>query len=117
MRKGDWQTLFRDLYASIIFVSYKIALISIFVSSIYFMGFTWFSMIFILTAIFFIALMDRELVNFALKRQMAYSPDKQLRKLVSNELNGWYDDPFIDGSIKRERLWENGVWTSQTRPK
>lgn len=65
--------------------------------------------------ILFISIIDRELYNLAMRKIALEPTDALLHKFTSETLNGWYDDPYANGVVNRQREWLNGKWTKNVR--
>ena len=115
LSRTDWRALASSRLAFSLFFVYKLALSLILLAAIIFISNIWFTLLLALVSLIFVVLIDKEIVNYALKLKLYKSNDHRVSKLISDETNGWYDDPFAYGKVGHERYWENGVWTNKTR--
>lgn len=115
--RKSWKKLFTSKRAIAMFLSYKLVLFVIIFASIFLLEAFWLSFALILVSICFVVTIDRELVNYARKERSTNSDDSLIRRIVSSETNGWYDDPYALGKVGQERYWEKGIWTYSTRIK
>ena len=99
------------------FFGYRLVLFLVILASFFMLHWLWLSIAVFLMSICFMAVVDRELVNYAHKRRALKSDNSQIRKLVSEEADGWYDDPFSAGQVGVERYYQKGIWTYSTRNK
>jgi len=113
--KSDWGTLLISKLALFFFFAYKISLLMVFLASEVLLNAWWFPLSFLLVGLCFMCMVDKELVNLAIRREMTKSSNTQFQKLISIEADGWYDDPWANGKVGHKRLWKNGMWTKETQ--
>ena len=115
LSRRDWRKLFTSKRAVGMFLIYRLVLLLTILASVFILRVPMLSVAVILMSICFMVVMDRELVNYAHKRRALCSESSQIRKLVSEEVDGWYTDPFTTGKVGVERYYEKGIWTYHTR--
>jgi hypothetical protein len=117
LSKKEWKKLFTSKRAVAIFLSYRLVLLCAILASIFILEAFLLSLIATLVSMCFMAAIDRELVNYAHKKRSINSDDSSIRRFVSREADGWYDDPYAFGKVGQERYWGDGIWTYYTRMK
>lgn len=102
---------------AVMYLAYKLSLLFILALTIMFHTNVFLISGLVFLSPLFISIVDHELYKLSTRILAFEQQDSPLRHLGLPEANGWYDDPWANGILNQQRMWEDGKWSKETRIK
>jgi hypothetical protein len=115
LNKFERRTIFRTPVAMFFYIASRFSLFTM-LAVTWLMHSHWaWPLAFVIVGILFISFLDREIYEYAKRRQDYFGDDHRLSVLVSSQADGWYDDPWANGIVGQQRYWTDGKWSKTIR--